>query len=186
MARFAFAARTCYVPPRSLFPLSPCSLDIHSFILGPHRHSVDPMAESLLAVGPLPAPQAAEPASTATSGASNEPPSKPESPAPAQCSSDNATPGPAPKIEEFEEYPSLPSPSFPRSLTYNGVTFDVYRPEELPGELPTFGDKIPKKRGNKLARGSKRAREADEDHVWEAKRRSQSFLPPLQLVLLFC
>lgn len=63
-------------------------------------------------------------------------------------------------------------PRIPRTIAYNGVTFDVARPEELSYEVPVFGERRRKAGTAKPKKTLKRRCEEEEEIVWEAKRRS--------------
>lgn len=74
-------------------------------------------------------------------------------------------------------------PHIPRTITYNGVTFDVVCPEELNHEVPVFGERRRKAGAAKPKKTLKRRCEEEDEIVWEAKRRS---LFPLSVSATHC
>lgn len=74
-------------------------------------------------------------------------------------------------------------PHIPRTITYDGVTFDVVCPEELDHEVPVFGERRRKAGTAKPKKTLKRRCEEEEEIAWEAKRRS---LFPLSVSATHC
>ena len=71
------------------------------------------------------------------------------------------------------ENPDTPPIKIARYIYHAGVTFEVFRPEELPG-IPIFGDPKQRRNNSSSSNSSNKKRGVDEEEQgWEKRRRSE-------------